>query len=224
MDIGGIEYLGLQRVLERSTGEIVAERDDALLIRDSVSGAYFLACEDETVGIRLLDHGVGQRCDLLMVSNEAIGHTAFERYCFSDRLVCYPFAYYGEKPADCSGITVRTADERDLPMLTEHYRLISPQELETVVNRGSVLIGYDGDRPVGFVGEHLEGSMGLLYVFEEYRRRGYGAALQRHMIAGTMEAGYIPFGQVEVSNTASLCLQEKLGMTRSDQRIVWMWK
>ena len=35
MDISGIEYLGLKRVLERGNGEIIAEREQALLIRDS---------------------------------------------------------------------------------------------------------------------------------------------------------------------------------------------
>ena len=133
-------------------------------------------------------------------------------------------AYYGEKPAAGGEITVRTAGEQDLPMLTENYRLISPEELEKVVRRGSLLIGYDGDQPVGFIGEHLEGSMGILYVFPEFRRRGFGAALQARFIARTMEEGYIPFGQVEKSNHASLCLQKKLGMTQSDHLIVWMWR
>ena len=32
------------------------------------------------------------------------------------------------------------------------------------------------------------------------------------------------YAQVEKRNPASLSLQEKLGMTRSDGLIVWMWK
>ena len=86
------------------------------------------------------------------------------------------------------------------------------------------MLGYEGDHPVGFIGEHLEGSMGILYVFPAYRHKGYGAALQKQMIASTMDRGFVPFGQVEKSNLASLRLQEKLGMTRSDNLIVWMWR
>ena len=41
MDVTGIKYLGLDRVLKRGTGEIIADSDNALLVRDSVSGAYF---------------------------------------------------------------------------------------------------------------------------------------------------------------------------------------
>lgn len=77
---------------------------------------------------------------------------------------------------------------------------------------------------VGFIDEHLEGSMGLLYIFPEYRRRGFGAELQTHYIVKAMEDGYIPFGQVEKGNLNSLKLQQKIGMTRSDNLIVWMWR
>ena len=86
------------------------------------------------------------------------------------------------------------------------------------------MLGYDQEHLVGFIGEHLEGSMGILYVFPEYRRRGFGTALERCLIARTLEKGLIPFGQVEKDNRNSLRLQEKLGMTCSDDLIVWMWK
>ena len=224
MDIHGIDYLGLDRVLRRGSGEIIASQDHALLIHDSISGAYLLACEDVTIGIPLLDRYVGSDCDLLMVSNESLGKAAFERYAFSDKLECYQVAYYVEKPPADALLSVRTADEQDLPMLMENYHLISSEELEQVVRRRSILLGYVQGQLVGFIGEHLEGSMGLLYVFPEYRHRGFGAALQKHLMAKTMAEGFIPFGQVEKENQASLNLQKKIGMTQSENLIVWMWK
>ena len=98
------------------------------------------------------------------------------------------------------------------------------EELEKVVGRQGILLGYYQGQLIGFIGEHLEGSMGILYVFPEYRHRGFGAALRTHLIAKTIEKGYIPFGQVEKGNYASLSLQKKIGMTQSDHLIVWMWK
>ena len=224
MNTDGIEFLGIDRVLKRGSGEIIAETDHALLVRDSVSEALMLGCEDAAAGLALLDRHGGSGCGLLMVSDHAAGLAAFERYGFSEKLECYQVAYYGEKPAADSSLTVRTADESDLPVLTGTYHLISPEEMEKVVRRGSVLLGYEGDRLVGFIGEHLEGSMGLLYVFPAYRRRGYGTALQTHYIVKTMESGFVPFGQVEKYNRNSLNLQRKIGMTRSDSLIVWMWR
>lgn len=224
MNIKSIDNLGIDRVLRRGSGEIVFSRDDAILVRDTVSGVYMFACDDTESGISLLDGHLGGDCELLMVSDHALGISAYERYGFSGKLECRQVAYYGEKPSTDTGLSVRTAGKNDLPTLIRNYHLISPEELEKVVMRESVLLGYDGDALVGFIGEHLEGSMGLLYVFPEYRRRGFGAALQKHLMAKTMDEGFIPFGQVEKDNSASLKLQQKLGMTISDDLIVWMWK
>ena len=224
MNIDGINYLGLDRVLKRGSGEIIEEMDRALLIRDEVSGAYMLACDDAVTGMVLLDRHIGRNCSLLMVSDYSLGITAFERYGFAEKLECYQVAYFGEKPSADSRLTVRAADEQDLPMLVKTYHLVSPEELEKLVSRRSILLGYEREKLIGFIGEHLEGSMGILYIFPEYRRRGFGAALQTHLMARTMEKGFIPFGQVEKSNLESLKLQKKLGMTQSKDLIVWMWR
>ena len=167
MDISGIDCLGLDRVLRRGSGEKIAERDDALFIRDRVSGACMLACEDRAAGIALLDGHIGPDCRLLMISDHALGQTAFERYGFSEKLECYQFAYYGEKPMTDLRLSIRTADEHDLPMLAENYHMIDLAELSQVVGRKSIMLGYDQEHLVGFIGEHLEGSMGILYVFPE---------------------------------------------------------
>ena len=222
--ISGIDYLGLDRVLKRGSGDIIIEQTDAILIRDRISEAYMLACEDTAIGLSLLDRYIGQDCNLLMVSDYSLGKTAFKRYGFSDKLECFQVAYFGEKPSCSTGLSIRIADEHDLAMLTRNYQLISPKELEKVVRRKNLLLGYDQDRLIGFIGEHLEGGMGILYVFPEYRRQGFGTALQTHLITRTMERGFIPFGQVEKRNQASLDLQKKIGMTQSDNLIVWMWK
>ena len=224
MDHSGIDYLGIDRVLKRGSGEIIEDTENAIFVRDSISGACMLACEDEAAGIALLDRYIRPDCGLLMVANDSLGQAAFERYGFSEKLECYQAAYYGEKPVIDSVLSVREADERDLPTLMDHYHLISPEELAEVVRRRSILLGYFHEHLAGFIGEHLEGSMGILYVLPEYRQRGFGTSLEKHLIAKTMEKGFVPFGQVEKGNRNSLRLQEKIGMTLSDRLIVWMWK
>ena len=224
MDKNGIDYLGLGCVLKRGSGEVLEDREDVLFIRDNVSGAYMLACEEEDTGLEILERYSDRGYTLLMVSDPGLGNIAFQKYGFHERIVCYQVAYYGEKPVIDTSLTFRIAGENDLPMILEHYHLISPEELKSVIERGSLILGYEKETPVGFIGEHLEGSMGLLQVFPEFRKRGYGAALQKYLIARTMERGDIPFGQVEKENRISLNLQKKIGMTKSDRLIMWMWK
>lgn len=224
MNISKNDLVGFDRVLERGSGDVLARSEHALLIRDHISGALMLACDDAEEGLRLLDRYAGEDCDLLLVCGDALWQTVFDRYGYTDKLECDQFVYLGDPPALDPRLTVRTATERDLPLLLEHYHLLIEDDLQKVVRRGSVLLGYEGDRLVGFAGEHLEGSMGLLYVLPEYRRRGFGTALENLLIARTLEQGHIPFGHVVKGNDASLRLQEKLGMTRSDNLFVWMWR
>ena len=76
----------------------------------------------------------------------------------------------------------------------------------------------------GFIGAHPEGSMGMLHIFPEYRRQHLGFALEAEQIRRFLEQGIIPFCQIASSNTASLALQKKLGMTFSDELIYWLFR
>lgn len=224
IDLTNIDYLGIDHILKRGTGEIVVNYENALLVRDKVSKAYFLACEDVQLGRSVLGQYVHQNCNLLMISNLSLAKIAFEKYGFTDRLECFQVAYYGELPVNDTDILVKVADAQDLPIVTKTYNLISPDEMAEVVEKGNLLLGYDNERLIGFIGEHLEGSMGLLYVFPEFRRKGLATILEKLYIAKTMEKGFVPFGQVEKNNFESLNLQKKIGMTQSEKLICWMWK
>ena len=224
IDISCIDYLGIDRVLKRGTGEIIEDQAEALFVHDTVSGAYFLACENTALCLSLLDRHVDRGIGLLMASNAALGRIVFERYSFSDKLECFQVAYYGELPVNDSILRIRVAARSDLPMLTQSYHMISPKEMAMVVDRKTMFLGYTGDQLVGFIGEHLEGSMGLLYVFPEFRRKGIATALEKYYIDRTMEKGFVPFGQVEKNNKESLLLQKKLNMTQSEKLTIWMWK
>ena len=224
INLQDIDYLGIDRVLERGTGEIIEQEGNAVFVFDTVSEGYFLGCSDYESGLSVYERHAGRDIRLLMVSDIRLGKYIFETYGFADRLECYQLAYYGEMPKTDSRLLTRTAEREDLPFLTENYHLISASEMEKVVERGSMLLGYRKGQCVGFIGEHLEGSLGLLYVFPEFRRRGYAEELEKSYIARTMKKGFTPFGQVERTNTASLKLQEKIGLVCSENLICWMWK
>lgn len=224
MDLTAIDFLGLDRVLKRGTGRVIEQQDQAVLVRDSVSGALLLGCTDARAGAAVLARRAGDDCRLLMVSDRGLGQEAYRRYGFAAMLECRQFAYYGAAPVLTGNPALRDAQDADLPLLIAAYDLVSAEELKRIVARKKLMLGCKQGKTVGFIGEHLEGGMGLLYVFPEHRRQGYALELEKAMIAKTLHEGYIPFGQVEKSNRASLALQRKLGMTVSDRLICWMWK
>ncbi|SEB07244.1 FR47-like protein [Pseudobutyrivibrio sp. ACV-2] len=112
----------------------------------------------------------------------------------------------------------------DFPFISPEYDLITEDELKEVIEYKNIVLGYTDEGIVGFIGEHLEGSIGLLYILPEYRRRGYASELEKEMFRRTREKGYIPFGQVVTTNDASIKLQESMGLTKSEGTVLWMWR
>ena len=76
---------------------------------------------------------------------------------------------------------------------------------------------------VGFVGKHLEGTMGILEILPKHRRKGYGTELEKFMINHVLEKGITPFCQVESGNEKSFKLQLKLGLKESSKRVYWLF-
>lgn len=224
MELSGIDYLSFDCLLRRGTGKVLEEGDDHLLLRDTMSKAYFLACDDSALGISVLDRYADHGLDLLMVTNHELGNIAFDRYGFKEKEECRQAAYYGPAPAPDDSVSIRNADLRDFPMISANYDMISPEELRYDVERGALYICEHDGQPVGFIGEHTEGSIGMLFVFPEHRNKGYAEAMEKYMFAKKIKEGFIPFGQVILGNDASFSLQKKMGLTMSDNIITWMWK
>lgn len=225
MDIKAIENLNIDRVLERGTGKIIEQRPDAIMVFDERSKGLMLACDDASVGEAMLERHLTEEHRLLMISDVALGRAMFKKYDFADGLECFQVAYYSDEMPEVSGaLDIRAAEAEDVPLLTEIYDVLTEEEMEEIVRRGNLLLGYEGAEMAGFVGEHLEGSIGLLHVMPKFRRKGYAMELENAMIRKNMEAGFLPFGQVEKSNTASMALQKKLGLTQSENTIIWMWR
>lgn len=116
----------------------------------------------------------------------------------------------------------RPADIGDFPFVSFHYGMVSAEELTKIIRRGQLFIGFHDGKPIGFIGEHLEGSMGLLEILPGYRGKGYGTELEIFMIGHMLEKGQRPFCQIETDNSNSMRLQRKLGLTISEERMYWM--
>lgn len=67
----------------------------------------------------------------------------------------------------------------------------------------------------GFIGIHAEGSLGMLFVEEPFRRQGIAASLESWLINRMLERGWVPYGYIESGNRAAESLQEKLGLYQS---------
>lgn len=141
---------------------------------------------------------------------------------------CHPCwqAVYDKKtpiPVDTE-LTIRHPDEKDFPKIAASYDLGDEIELREDFERPDFLGGYFDEELVGYVGLHGEGSMGLLHVFESYRRRGYAEALYGTLINHQLAKGRLPFAQIIEDNEASMQLHRKCGFRIAEDLIYWMWR
>lgn len=95
--------------------------------------------------------------------------------------------------------------------------------IETLIDRKQLRGIFEQGALAGFIGEHLEGSMRLLEVFPEYRRKGYGYKLESYLINRFLQLNEVPFCQVMTDDVESLALQQKLGMDISRQTTIWLF-
>lgn len=219
LDKNPLLFAGLRQVLRRGTAEILEESQQGLFLMDRSSGMYMLAADLE-LGKQWLEKHESRAYGLLAVFQEELAALAQERYGYSRRLDCYQAAYLSEEPPKGEHrLRIVQAKEQDADIILAHYDMLDREELLEGLRRGNLFLGYDGAGLVGFVGQHLEGCMGILEVLPQHRRKGYGRELEQFMITAMLEQGLIPYCQVECDNEKSLRLQESLGLTVSKEKV-----
>jgi len=203
----------------------------------------------ETDILAVTDHGVLLRyADWLSLSSDSVEAAkellAFAPAGFTEIVVCrkdvaaYVEAEYGiaqrtpcvqtsylkqEKLPIPEGLDIRQLDMRYHDIVLERYSLFHDSDYITDrINAGVIYGVFVEGNLAGFIGEHDEGSMGMLEIFPEYRRMGLGYALEAFQINRIVSEGRVPYDHVIVDNEKSFHLQEKLGMTFSSDYVTFM--
>lgn len=130
---------------------------------------------------------------------------------------------YGPDGRGENGFSIRTLTEEFIPFVAEHYSEIgSPEYVTERILHGAVYGAFYEEKIVGFIADHEEGSIGMLYVLPEYRKRHVAMALETYCMNLAIERSEIPYGQIVLGNKPSISLQEKMGICFAKGTIVWM--
>jgi len=224
MNLKSIINLGIKKAIDRDTALILEQNETSMFIQDTVGGVYMMSDVDLETGKRWLMAHEADGYPLSTFVNEELMLFAKERYGLNHMFQCYQAAYQKKELPDIT-IPIELVPVRidELSNIMSDYSLISDEEMSEIIKRNNVFWGIVNKQRVGFIGEHLEGSMGILYVYPEFREKGYGSGLEKLMIRKTMKDGNIPYCQVEINNTKSLNLQTKLGLELADEYIYWLF-
>ena len=138
---------------------------------------------------------------------------------------CRQFSYHKPEKlyTPVENIEIRTLGPEWISTINKIYHLVDSVEYITSLVESGVMHGaFIDNKLAGFIGMHMEGSMGLLEVLPEFQRRGIGVLLESYMVDWSREQGFIPYCQVFTDNAASLKLQEKLGLEGSASCVYWV--
>lgn len=217
-------YAGLMQSVRRSTADILEENEQGVFLRDTVGDAFMLATGNAELGMQwLIKHEDLEYSSLALFQRKLVDF-AKKRYELPSFLDCFQAVYEKKEPPERrNNIRIREATEEDYKIISDNYKMLSEQGIKKVIERRDLFIGLQDQEIVGFIGQHLEGSMGLLEILPAHRGKGYGTELESYLIAHVLKKGLIPFCQVETDNFKSLNLQKKMGLSISDEHLYWLF-
>lgn len=209
--------------IRRGVGEVLEAKELGVLVRHTRAGLYMLAGDSQRM-LALTDRIPADATGILihgaMKPEQVQGvRTRFHR---ANALPFVNYAYYGELPPQETQVEIRTLGPDAIDFVHANYGHAGRDYLQERLRDGVMIGAYVGGALAGFIGEHVEGSMGLLHVMPAYRRHHLGFALERANIRNTMLRGNRPFCQVVPENGASRSLQARLGMTEAKGMLYWI--
>lgn len=219
-----ILYAGIKQIIDRKTAIILEQNEHGVFLQDTLSQAYMIATDDIHQTIAWLEKHEYLHYQLCVVFQDKAADFIKKKYQLTECLECYQAVYLPNNiDIHSTQLQIKKATKHDLPIIQTYYHRLEECELVKIIEKNQLFLGYYQSQLIGFIGMHLEGSMGLLEVFPQYRKRGFGRELEKYMIAYILEQKLIPYCQVETDNEKSLLLQQKLGLTISKEKVYWLF-
>ena len=218
-------YVDIFECIRRGRAKIDYADTDGVLLYDEESGIYAFACDSVDAGKKILSSfsQAGERWVVAHGENARVA--CKESFAVLKEQQCFQVAYRGMPFALADDLQFRLAGEKETQAIKDVYALEPPENIDALQRKGLLYAVYTkADEFVGFIGSHPEGSMGLLYIYPQFRRRGYAELTEKFLANEYLQKGQIPYGHVIVGNDASLALQEKMGFERANEYVYWIRK
>ena len=225
LQVDELVYMDMIFPLKRGTAELLYARDDGVMLRELESEAYMIAASSLRKGRELAD--LAGRQKYFCVHQKALAQYLLAMHLNMDCTGFYAVMYDKAEPLSggrAGALEIKPLSAADIDVVFAHYHAFVdyPYVLQRLES-GAMFGGFLAGELCGFIGTHAEGSIGLLEVFEGYRRRGFGEELLAFMTDLFIEQGLVPFGQIAVGNEASMALNKKLGYSFSSEKVFWVY-
>jgi len=214
--------IGIIEPINRKSADIIYAEKDGVLIFERESQSYLISVDNFDIGKKLLDSITDIK--LLAVHQNFMAEYVEQHYNFTNKLECYQAVYLNKDIGiENNSMQIKTLTHKDETVINHHYKSLTTEELNKLLDKKKLLGGYINNQLIGFIGNHLEGSMGILEIFPEFRRKGYAYILESYLIKSMLNKGLVPFAQIEVSNIKSIELHKKLNFNISNESLFWFF-
>lgn len=221
LDRDPLLHTDMTEALRRGLGFVAAADENGVLLSVDEGYCGMLSCADVDTALRLL---AGQDFPLLAIHQAGQETELCKALGMEPWMRCRQAVYPGDRPPACPSSDIRLLTGEHLDFLLANYRHEDSEYLSWLLERRALFGAFRQGRPVGFIGKHAEGSMGLLEVLPAFRRRGIASEMESFLIARELSAGNRPYCQVFRENAPSLALQKKLGLELAEGTVIWLRK
>lgn len=207
--------------LARGIAEIIYHKGGDVLIYNAESKTCMMLAESEESARNMLELAPAST-ELFLTNQPFLNPMICERFSYVIYHECYQCLYTKKEhlPVDHKDIRLLTMEH--LPYVQAHYHLLSGEYVEDRILNKALYGAFVENQLVGFVGLHDDGSSGMLYVDENYRRMHIGESLVAFHTNRMLEQGCIPYAHIITDNRISLEMQEKMGYYVAEQTVFWM--
>lgn len=144
----------------------------------------------------------------------------FHEYCYLYYLLPDDFKYQ-EPDREVDYLTKNDAEVVDRYYTYQSEDDTSLDYIKKAIQERPSAVVRDGEgTPKSWAILRDDGSMGIAYTREEYRRQGLAEAVNMELLKRTINFGLIPYVHIVKDNRASLALADELGFTRYGE-VVW---
>ena len=218
------QYCCISDGIKTGTYETVCVTDSSTLLHIKDTGIYVLAAENHASAAAVTQKL--QKPTPIVCLDKVSRDFAISKYGYSGMTDCHLFVYESADPVPFSfDDYIKVLGAKDEETVCKYYDVTPDSETIKRLRAGYMTGAFDKDgNMMGFIGTHEDMSIGMLVVIPEYRRRGVAFALEADMVNRTLSRGLTPFCHVILGNDASVALQNKLGYTKTDENIFWLYE
>ncbi|MBQ8822924.1 MAG: tRNA (guanosine(37)-N1)-methyltransferase TrmD [Lachnospiraceae bacterium] len=213
-------YIHMMELLNRGIGEVLYERNMDIVLYEPDSELYMVSAESKESADYLVEKYL-KDAGLVLTTSEEVVQVLIAKKNMRVNEKVWQYVYTLKEPLPVKYKDIRRLTMEHLSYVTEHYDE-NEAYLRRLIEKGHMFGAFVEDKIVGFVGIHVEGSCGLLFVDSACRGMGLGQSLENYIINYVKSLGFTPYGHVVEGNVASTKLQEKNGLYISEEPLYWV--